>query len=485
MTRLLSLLIACSFSTGWIAAKEKPSLNVLVIVIDDLNDWVSCMDGHPNAKTPHIDKLADRGKLFANAHCQAPICGPSRGSFLSGRYPHSTGLYQQPGKKLHREKAFDETLLPQYFARHGYKTYGVGKITHGMPLDEAVNVAGSSGSSGPKPEGPKPPNDVRFNFTPDYNVPYTGTQTDWAAFPEKDGQMPDVATADWAVKRLKKVQETPEQPWMMMVGFHRPHVPFYVPQKWFDLFPEEDLILPAIKDDDLNDVPKTGVAVHDLPRYPKLPFLRKNDNEQLRKCTQAYLACTAFVDAQVGKVLDALTDPNTVVILFSDHGYHIGEKDRVSKHSLWEESTRVPMIIAGGGVCPGVSEVPVGLIDIYPTLIDFCGLPKNKTCEGVSLAELCGPAAGEIDREAILTTYGRGNHSLRTHTHRYIRYDDGSEELYDMKTDPLCWTNLADGENTKRFQPWLPTREAPYLKNTKSGPVNGWFEAHLRKNGIE
>lgn len=466
---------------------EKP--NVLVIIIDDLNDWVGCMDGHPDAKTPHIDKLAKRGMLFANAHCQAPICGPSRGSFLSGRYPHSTGLYQQPSGKLQQEKAFDGTLLPQYFAKHGYDTFGVGKVTHGMPLDVAVQTAGSSGSSGPKPEGPKPPNDVRFNFTPDYSVPFTGTQTDWAAFPERDEQMPDVATADWAVKQLRKAQKKnakaeAETPWMMMVGFHRPHVPFYVPQKWFDLFPLADLTLPVIKDDDLADVPATGVAVHDLPRYPKLPFLRANNNEQLAKCTQAYLACTAFVDAQVGKVLDALEDDNTVVVLFSDHGYHIGEKDRVSKHSLWEESTRVPMMISHHKLAKGVSAVPVGLIDVYPTLVEFCDLPGNETLEGVSLVPLLASNEGSIKRDAILTTYGRGNHSVRTASHRYIRYADGAEELYDLKADPFEWKNLAGEQSTKAFKAWLPKKEAPYLKRTKSGPVNAWFEVHLGENGI-
>lgn len=483
MRSLLFLLfsLVCLFGfLGAVHAAEKP--NVLVIIIDDLNDWLSCMDGHPDAKTPHMDKLAKRGMLFANAHCQAPICGPSRGSFLSGRYPHSTGLYQQPGGKLNREKAFDGTLLPQFFATHGYATFGVGKITHGMPLDVAVQTAGSSGNSGPKPEGPRPPNDVRFNFTPDYSVPFTGTQTDWAAFPERDQQMPDFATAEWAVKHLRKAQKN-DAPWMMMVGFHRPHVPFYVPQQWFDMFPLGDLTLPVIKDDDLADVPATGVAVHDLPRYPKLPFLRANNNEQLAKCTQAYLACTAFVDAQVGKVLDALEDDNTLVVLFSDHGYHIGEKDRVSKHSLWEESTRVPMMISHRKLSTGVCKVPVGLIDVFPTLVDFCDLPENGTLEGVSLVPLL-EASGGIEREAILTTYGRGNHSLRTRDHRYIRYHDGSEELYNLAADPFEWKNLANGTNTKPFRRGLPVEEAPYLKRTKTGPVNAWFEAHLRANGI-
>lgn len=178
-----------------------PQPNVLFIATDDLNDWVGCLDGHPQANTPHIDSLANRGTLFTNAHCQAPICGPSRASLLSGRYPHETGVYNQPsGNKLAADTThFDGQLLPQYMANHGYSTFGVGKITHGYRIEDTFQVHGSKGSSGPKPDGPKAPNDVRFHFRPDYSLPFTGTQTDWGVFPERNQEMPDYQTADWII----------------------------------------------------------------------------------------------------------------------------------------------------------------------------------------------------------------------------------------------------------------------------------------------
>ena len=484
--RLIALTSFCLLATSLAAAPRK---NVLFICVDDLNDWVGCMGGHPQAKTPVMDALAAQGTLFKNAHCQAPICGPSRASFLSGRYPHETGLYDQPrgkGKMIDDADSFHGHLLPQYFSQHGYKTLAAGKITHGYPLKEAVNKAGSTGNSGPKPKGPKPPNDVRFNYRPDYSQPYTGTQTDWAAFPDRDVQMPDYQTADWAIDELEKDRS---EPFFLAVGFHRPHVPFYAPRKWFDLHPLDKTVVPETRDNDLKGVPETGVRVHELPRYPQLPWLRANDNEQLRKCTQAYLACTSFVDAQVGRVIKALNESphagNTIIVLFSDHGYHLGEKNRVSKHSLWEESTRVPLVIVQPGKRkPQVCTRPVGLIDLYPTLIDLCGLPKREANSGRSLVPLLNepnnPAVAW--RDSILTTYARGNHSLRSERFRYIRYHDGAEELYDHGDDPNEWKNLA-GPNDRShesvvtaFRSQLPTKEAEYHPAVGFGAVNAWFK---------
>ena len=468
--------------------------NVLLICIDDLNDWVGCMGGHPQAKTPNIDAIAARGTLFTNAHCQSPICGPSRASFLSGRYPHETGLYNQPRSKKMKmvddDDNFRGRLLTEYFAQHGYRTVAAGKITHGYPLKNAVQNAGPEGSSGPKPKGPKPPNDVRFNFRPDYSQPFTGTQTDWAAFPDRDEQMPDVQTADWIINQLKEAGEA-DHPFFIAAGFHRPHVPFYVPQKWFDLHPLDKVKLPEIRDGDLLDVPPTGVQLHELPRYPQLAWLRKNDNEQLRKCAQAYLACGTFVDAQVGRVLKALSESDhaehTIIILLSDHGYHLGEKARVSKHSLWEESTRVPLVIVEPGQAkPQICSRPTGLIDLYPTLIELCGLPKLAQNSGSSLVPLLKNPNNRATkwRHSILTTYGRGNHALRSEKYRYIRYSDGSEELYDHGSDPNEWTNLLTKKESMytevvtRFRKELPKEEALYHPSVGTGPVNAWFKEH-------
>lgn len=490
ITTLLSWMCLLALS---VSGKTLAHPNVLFIVIDDLNDWVGCLGGHPQARSPNMDRLAQRGILFLNAHCQGPICGPSRASLLSGLYPHVTGIYQQPkGKAMEEDKAFFHgKFLPQYFGRHGYRTLGVGKITHGYPAGRAFDSYGGKFAG----SGPKPPKGKRFNYHLP-KVPWTGTQTDWGAYPEKDEDMTDHKAADWAVARLA---EKSDKPFFLAVGFVRPHVPFYTPQKWLDLFPLEHVKLPPVRNDDLLDIPEISRRIHELPKYPKLAFLQQNNGEQFRKCVQAYLACTAFVDHQVGRVLNALEKSphakDTVIILFSDHGYHLGEKDRVSKHSLWEESTRVPLIVVPArpqgnqfGTAGVTCAKPVGLIDLYPTLLELCALPPRSVNQGASLVPLMkNPNAGW--RFATLTTYALGNHTLRSERHRYLRFEDGAEELYDHATDPHEWTNLANHKKSatilERFRRELPDKEAPYHPAIRSGAVNAWFQDHLRRNGVK
>ncbi|MCH8147422.1 MAG: sulfatase-like hydrolase/transferase [Planctomycetes bacterium] len=484
-----AIMVASVTSDNLAAADSAASApNVLLIAIDDLNDWVGCLGGHPQAKTPNIDALAARGMLFTNAHCQAPICGPSRASLLSGQYPHSTGVYQQPDKKgLPADtERFRGHLLPEYFAGHGYQTLAVGKITHGYPHDIAFQkYGGKLGGSGPKPGGKT----VRFQFSPDLSIPFTGTQTDWAPFPDIDEKMPDHKAADWAIRQLG---EKHDRPFFLAVGFVRPHVPFYVPKKWFDQFPLDEIQIPEIPEDDLNDVPEIARRLHELPRYPQLEWLRENDNDQLRRCVQAYLACTTFVDHQVGRVLKALASSpaadNTVIVLFSDHGYHLGEKHRVSKHGLWEESTRVPLIVCRPGESSGAQcAKPVGLIDLYPTLLSMCGLPARDANEGQSLVPLLKDPDSDW-RFATTTTYGRMNHSLRSERYRFIRYEDGAEELYDHDVDPHEWTNLAgDNDHQRtlhRFRKALPQFDAVYHASTTTGPVNAWFKESFVRHSV-
>lgn len=487
---VMAIALFCTSPLSHADQQDRP--NVLMIAIDDLNDWVGCLSTHPQAATPNIDRIAARGMLFTNAHCQAPICGPSRASLLSGLYPHTTGVYQQPkSNEIEEDQTyFRGHLLPEYFKSHGYRTLAVGKITHGYRAKTAFDVYGGKfGGSGPKPADEK-----RFNyFLPD--VPWTGTQTDWGAFPETDQQMPDHLAADWAIEQLSNDFD---KPFFLAVGFVRPHVPFYVPQKWFDEFPLDDIRLPDVRNDDLHDVPEISRQIHEVPKYPSLSFLQKNDNEQFRKCVQAYLACTMFVDHQVGRVLDALDNSqyanNTVIVLFSDHGYHLGEKDRVSKHSLWEESTRVPLVFIPAksdtdlDVARGRrSSKPVGLIDIYPTLTELCRLPDKESNQGRSLKPLLLDPNADW-RRSIITTYARGNHSIRTETYRYIRYEDGSEELYDHAMDPNEFFNLAKDsqflEVIERLRDELPIEEAIYHSSTRSAPINRWFERHFQQNGV-
>lgn len=459
--------------------------NVLMIIVDDLNDWTGCLGGHPQASTPNICALASRGALFTNAHCQAPLCGPSRASFLSGRYPHTTGMYQQPQDQAYAEdtRFFRGQLLPDHFAVHGYKTLGVGKIMHNRRLEQQFQQSGPEGNSGPKPVR-------RFQFQPP-DLPWSGTQTDWGVFPNVAGTMPDEVSAQWAVDRLR---EKHDRPFFLAVGFRRPHVPLYAYQRWFDLHPFDKIALPTILDDDLNDVPAIGREVHEMPRYPQLAFLRQNDNEQLRRCTQAYLACTSFVDHQVGRVIDALSASlyatNTIIVLFSDHGYHLGEKSRVCKHGLWEEATHVPLIV----VCPGQTEGsgrcarPVGLIDVYPTLLEMCGLPARSENDGMSLVPLLDNPRDASWRHAILTTYAKGCHALRSKDFRYIRYENSAEELYDHRSDDSEWTNLAGDPSYEdvldEFRAQLPDVDAQYHPGTSPRPVNAWFADHYHRHGV-
>ena len=242
------LLAVCLFVCAGLAGAATPP-NVLFIAIDDLNDWVGCMGGHPDTLTPNLDRLAARGTLFTNAHCQAPICGPSRGSLLSGLYPHSTGFYQQPKSKLLQKdpRYAPKKLLPGVFEENGYRTMGGGKITHGIEPTKVFDEVGTKQSF-----GPKPPDGRRLNYELDLSIPYSGTQTDWGAYPDRDDLMPDYQIAAWGVEKL---QQTYEQPFFLAVGFMRPHVPFTVPQKWFDLFDANKLTLPVVPSDDLDDVP--------------------------------------------------------------------------------------------------------------------------------------------------------------------------------------------------------------------------------------
>ena len=481
LSALLCILSAFAAQVG--SAEEPVRPNILFIAIDDLNDWVGCLGGHPQALTPNIDRLAKQGTLFRNASCQAPICGPSRISLLSGRYPHETGCYHQPTNAVAGDKQLVRDFLPLYFSKHGYKTLSTGKISHGVPEKDIFQITGIKGSSGPKPKKQK-----RFHYTPPATS-FSGTQTDWGVFPEDETQMPDYQSASWAMERL---DESHQSPFFLAVGFVRPHVPFYTQKKWFDRFPLDSLVLPKIPLDDLKDIPLTGRAVNHAANYPAPDWLRADNNRQLKLCVQAYLACVAFVDHQVGRVLNALNESryadNTVVVLFSDHGYHLGEKEVVAKHTTWEESARVPLIVSvPGSEQTTTVDKSVGLIDIYPTLVELAGLPAQGQNSGASLVPLLSNPKADW-RDGTLLAWGRGNFSYRTQRYRYIQYADGSEELYDHHSDPHEWNNLVGVSKhhakIKNFRRQIPTNRKPLHPATSGKPHNAWFQNYLRENGI-
>jgi len=448
---------------------EKQPPNVLYIAVDDLNDWLGCMNGHPNTKTPNLDRLASNGVLFTNAHCQAPLCGPSRASIMTGLRPSTTGIYGMiDDNKIKQDNPATEdiTFLPNYFQQHGYHTMGIGKLFHQhAPKGVFEESGGRVKGFGPVPS-------ERFvwdGYGTSDRSKYGRTSTDWGAFPEADSLMPDYQSAQWAIERLNRDFD---KPFFLAVGFLRPHVPWYVPQKWFDMHPLDSIETPPYLEEDMDDLPAIAMEMDDMPMMPTTKWAIESG--EWPKMIQAYLACVSFVDFYIGEVLHALENSqyadNTIVVLWSDHGYRMGEKHTFAKHCLWEEATNAPLIFAGPGIQKGkVISSPAEMLSIYPTLVDLCDLATNRQNEGHSLASVL---SGETEKagEFALTTYGWGNHGIRTENFRYIRYNNGSEELYDHRTDPNEWFNLAMGgaedDKITQLQKYLPSTDVPYAKHS-------------------
>lgn len=430
--RIALTLLVAPFLCSLTIAAEKP--NILMIAIDDQNDWIGYMGGHPNAKTPNIDALAATGTAFTNAHCQSPLCNPSRTSLMLSKRPGSTGIYGlRPWFRDLPEFADLETL-PQYLRRNGYRTYTAGKIYHGGYGRKAPKEWDVIGP----PATPKP-----FPEKPMVDSPSGHKLMDWGLFPHKDEEKGDYIIASWAADQLDQMPK--DKPFFLSAGFFLPHVPCFATEKWFDLHPESETQLPIIKRDDRKDTPRFSWYLHWKLPEPRLEFLE--DADEWMNLTRSYLACTTFVDDQVRRVMEALDRnglrENTIVVLWSDHGWHIGEKEITGKNTLWDDGTRVPLVFAGPGVTGGqVCAQPAELLDIYPTLVDLVGLPKKGGLEGRSLLPQLKDAATKREHPAI-TTHNAGNHGIRSENWRYIIYADGSEELYDMKSDPNEWTNLA------------------------------------------
>lgn len=462
-------------------ADDAPRPNVLMISVDDMNDWIGCLHGHPDAATPNIDRLAARGLLFTNAHCAAPVCNPSRVALLTGRRPSTTGVYDN-SVVWHESLPGIETI-PQHFKMNGYRVVGGGKVNHHMPgfnrrsdwheyfdqvFDSQYHDQLSRGLDVSNFQWPVgfPLNQLEAvkSFS---KPPQNPREFDWGPFDKADSEMGDGQMVDWAVRFL---QSSPAEPFLLAAGIYRPHLPFYAPEKYFTALPQDSLTLPPLKDDDLDDLPAAGRA---------MAATRRGDYELLmssgryREFLQAYLANIAFADALIGRLLDALdassASANTIIVLWSDHGWHLGEKQHLHKFTLWERSTRIPFIIVAPRVTRSGSSTdrPVGLIDLFPTLNELCSLPAVDNLEGVSLVPLLRDPQTNWQRPA-LTTHGRGNHALRTERWRYIRYADGSEELYDHRDDPHEWKNLAGDPAfaaiKTQLEADLPRRDAPPLK---------------------
>lgn len=419
------------------AQETKP--NFLVIAIDDLNDYIGCMGGHPNASTPNLDRLAKMGVLFTNAHSNSPVCNASRTAIWTGLRPTTTGINSNPSGWFRKRPGFENVVtLSQAMLANGYSTYGYGKLYH--------QIHRSSGEwlrSNPYFYGPTQSPKVNYN---------AGIElTDWGVPPNEDTASHD---AEIAQRTIDILLDSHDRPVFVGCGFYRPHTPMYARQEWFDLHPLSGIQLPeGAVENDTEDLVYFGKRDR-RPQDVEAPGLWTHDwieaNNKWKEVLQAYLASTSAMDNQLGRVLDALQESplrdNTYIICFSDHGYHLGEKRHWGKATLWELATRVPFIIVGPGIPAGViCDKPTELLSIYPTVMDYAELDPPHELEGRSLRPLLEDVNATWDYPAWTTFVD--HHSLKTERWRYIRYSSGEEELYDTKHDPHELTNLVYKES--------------------------------------
>nr|WP_271872738.1 sulfatase [Rubripirellula sp.] len=456
---VVGIVVALSFELVADASATESSKkpNVLFIAIDDLNDWVGFLDGHLDAVTPHMDALAKRSCNFTNAHCDVPVCSPSRVSVMSGVTATKHGSYELGPKYEQLPALKNVPTMQRYFKDNGYYTLAGGKILHhGFSGRLSGDVDRSLGRNrSPRPLKP-------------LNRPANWSRAwDWGKYPENDSEMADHQLAKNAAKAL---HEDFEKPFFMSVGFFRPHVPLYVPPKWFDLYDANAFMLPTNPKSDLDDLPENFLGINDYAAAPTHAEVVKHKKQ--RSLTHAYLASISFVDHCVGIIMEALKSSphadNTLIVLWSDHGFHLGEKQHWAKRTLWEESTRVPLLFAGPGIAAGTScAEAASLIDIYPTLVDLCNLPKNSHLDGISLVPQLRDPGTPREHPAITSSYA-GNHSIRNRDWRLVVYEDGAEELYDHRNDPDEFHNLADQSEYKVIRDelarWVPQESAPEFK---------------------
>ncbi|MBL9132955.1 MAG: sulfatase, partial [Verrucomicrobiaceae bacterium] len=457
---VLALLLGAGVASSVQAASKKKSSasaygkpNVLFIIADDLRDYAGWMGGHPQAQTPNMDRLAKMGMRFTNAHCNFALCNPSRTSLLTGMLPSSSGVFGNEQDWRRSVQLTGKPTLPEHFKASGYLTAAAGKIFHANHGGPEGRLAGwHGGRRGFEQDAAW---DQRFPRAgvqiPDLPV-HTGQNFnglniwhwDWGQIPAEDAATDDGQCVAYASEFLGKSQR---KPFFFALGLYRPHSPWYVPQKYFDLFPLESITLPEVKADDLDDVPEA--AKGHLKGESHHTTITKAG--KWKDAVRAYLANVAFCDAMLGQVLDALEKgphaKNTIIVFTSDHGWYLGEKQMWHKGKLWEETTRVPLTIVAPKVTQPdtVTKQPAALIDLYPTLCDLTGVKAPEHLDGHSLKPLLADPAATRDQPAVTTSGGGKNaaYAARDARWRYIRYPDGSEELYDHDADPHEWTNLA------------------------------------------
>ncbi len=419
--------------------------NVLFIAVDDLNDYVEFLGGHPQAITPNFNRLAEQSVIFTNAQCPAPKCAPSRNALLSGVPPHEEYV---PVPLSFRDvpSIADRTSLPQHFKENGYKTMSIGKVFHAWG-GEAADIEYSwthlqelmgdrtgyvnSGASAISIDNSSLYDNSCMNEN-NYPIPALGP------LDIPTSEYVETKTAEWVATRLCDYYVNPI---FLSVGFFKPHIPYYLPAEWYDLY-QDSILQYNTNFSDLDDIPSYGqqYLYHNL-------FDKYEECQIMDDIVKGYLACVSYVDHCLGIILDALescpNNENTIVVLWSDHGHHLGEKKHTSKNTLWEESARIPLLIKvpGHTAAGQIEEAPVNLMDLYPTLVELCNLPNTIETAGRSIVPLLDDERNTADYPSI-TTLDTFNHSIRTKDYRYTRYKDGSEEIYHHTNDQNEWNNL-------------------------------------------
>ncbi len=433
-------------------AEDARRPNVLFIIADDLTAEALSSYGNAQCKTPHIDSLAERGVRFSRAYCQFPVCGPSRAALMSGMYPPSIGVMNNGGAANFTKNLGARPSMAQWFKENGHYSARVSKIYHmRVPGDITAGVDGPDHAASwterfncQAPEWmTKGPFEhlglAKLNKDPGKHYALGFGTAFYVVKGDGDGdgaEQADVKAADKAIQLMKAHRDGP---FFLAVGLVRPHVPLVAPASFYEPYPAPSMTLAQKIENDWDDIPEAGISLNSK----RIGLDGRPDKE--RKVLSAYYASVTFMDAQVGRLLDALDTlelrGNTIVVFTSDHGYHLGEHDFWQKMSLHEESARIPLIISAPGKKAAVSDSLAQQIDLFPTLAQLAGLPIPPHCQGKSLARVLDTPSYS-PHDAVYSFRGADT-LMRTDQWALIRYKNGSAELYDMENDPQQWTNLA------------------------------------------
>jgi arylsulfatase A-like enzyme len=481
--RIIVLLLAVICGSSFAQINKQP--NILFIAIDDLNDWVNPLEGNKQAITPNMDTFVENGAMvFKNAVTPAPICGPSRSAILSGFLPSTSGVYGNGHNMLYSDIVKENPTLPEYFSLNGYHTLSNGKIFHKhgtkngftdfgeWAFDEFARARRYNKDAADKKYVTSAKlGTINGVVKPEYKE--KKAKLSWGPTKETFEETVDYGVANWAKNQL---QRDFDKPFFMSVGFIKPHLPWFVPQEFFDLYDVDKIEDLLIKEDDLKDIVNAD-GKQKFKATAEYNWIKKHNLS--KEATRAYLANVTFVDKCLGVVLDALEKSgyadNTIVVIWGDHGWHLGEKQRYLKNTLWSEAVKPPLFVKLPGNKKLIySDSPVSLLDLYPTLINLANLPKKENLDGHDFSSLLeNPTLKWNNPGVTISTEGT---SILTDKLHYIQYLSGEEELYDIIKDPNEWDNLITNskykEQVKELKKWVPKERTKPSKERYKKPKN-------------